>query len=126
MLRLRIVVRWVFGWWRNLYGSLSGYGHCAHCKCTWNWVHTFSILYSEDHGMFPVCDLCFRGLDSLRVTQYAFKLVDAWTHRTEDCNGIPFSEVRRNVAQAVRFLKHEIDRPPFRAYWHIADQERHI
>lgn len=117
VLTIRILVRWLLGWWLNLYGYLAGYGHCAYCKCTWNWVHGFSIPYSGNKSMFPVCDLCFRSLNSLEVIRHADALIEVWARSTNDDNGMPISDVRRNVAQAVRFLKDEISGPPFEAYW---------
>ena len=67
--------------------------------------------------MFPLCDLCFQGLNSLEIIQYANALVNAWARGSDDCSGMSLDEVRRNVAQAVRFLKGEIDKPPFKAHW---------
>ena len=116
MFTARIIFRWLFYWWRNLYGDIVGYGHCVHCRCTWNWVEDFGIPYNYHRAMFPLCDLCFRKLSTQKVISYAKNRVSVWSpdiHPEKEK-----IEIHRNVVQAIKFIKKEISERPFEAlFW---------
>ncbi|KKS65246.1 MAG: hypothetical protein UV35_C0046G0001 [candidate division WWE3 bacterium GW2011_GWB1_42_6] len=97
-LQIRIALRWIFGWWLNLYGWLAGYSHCRQCKCTWNWTEHKVIYYNASSGMFPVCKMCFDHLPKQKIIRWARYLV-------EERWGKNWADYEKKVIESVDILK---------------------
>ena len=63
---------------RNNIGNIQGFGHCYHCKDTWNWKKTQSIPYKKDSFMFPICKECFIKLPEIVILNYCIRLMEDW------------------------------------------------
>jgi hypothetical protein len=91
---------------KSEYGSLKGYGSCAHCGMSWYIVEgadiPYDVRYPEqpERGMSPVCTDCFNRLSVDEVLEYCRRLVIVWSKETPDTN-IDFNIIEHNI----RFMK---------------------
>jgi hypothetical protein len=42
----------------------TGHGHCLRCGMTWNHAETHSTRVERNGGMFPLCEICWRELET--------------------------------------------------------------
>ena len=81
-----------------------GYGTCTRCWRPWATVEGHSTFYTEQHGLFPLCEWCWQSLGTPHDRlPYYLGLVAHWEHRHPGPapSGMTWAEVRQQVQTAV-------------------------
>jgi hypothetical protein len=74
---------WIRVRWRLRIGRLSdwlapGYSHCMRCRTNWQFCEGHTTIVSENGGMFPLCEQCWRELAPHERLKYYGELYSEW------------------------------------------------
>ncbi len=67
-----------YRWAKIVIGRVLSYSGCSHCGMTWNYVKGKNIQFSDNEGMFPLCEECFDKLPPEEIDPYIERLVQEW------------------------------------------------
>lgn len=95
--------------WRRTLGTFEqvrhpGYSTCTRCWRPWATVEGHRTMYTEQHGLFPLCEWCWHTLGSPHERlPYYLALVAQWEHTSghQHPDALSWEEVRRQVQAAV-------------------------
>ena len=65
-------------WLRNTIGTSLGYGRCMRCGDSWWYKKTGHVSYSDNRGMFPVCQECQDSISKYELYDYCRELAMKW------------------------------------------------
>jgi hypothetical protein len=95
---------------RSWLGYLKGYGHCFHCRGTWDFKETFTITDSPNTVVFPICVDCAKKLSEEQILKYVMDVYDWWVREgwktREEVNArLSYIKSHRTIAEALNKLK---------------------
>lgn len=62
-----------------------GLGTCLRCRWPWPFCNEHSTRYEERKGMFPLCETCWKDLETPEARlPYYVELVDMWRRQSND------------------------------------------
>lgn len=100
----------IFGPVHNLMGKWGNYGHCAHCRRTWNWVYGVRIPFYfsplKVRTITVICAECFEKLSSVEIIQYCYQILDKWQVDASDPEE-SWGQFKANVCSYVPQMKGE-------------------
>lgn len=80
---MKSVLRKLLRYPGNLIGRHLGYGSCLRCGDTWNHTKCHSTWYSEESGLFPLCERCWAKLSPTERMSYYKQLLHRWGKEEE-------------------------------------------
>lgn len=57
------------------------YSGCGRCDTTWAFVDYHNTFYTENNGMFPLCEKCWSELTPEQRLPYYYNLFIEWDNR---------------------------------------------